>query len=380
MDLPAEIRSLIYGFALGGRVVSLVYDYSDLGHGTETSRLHYYDADDADNFKWAPLGDKFILESWRYKDQYGNIRFKCPAGVEIDDREQCQCSNPSVWELLCVSRQIYSEALPVFYVSNKFSFSSVGLFFSFIDKVTGRVVLDEGDASTHPLSLIRSMKMGIDVNENITAAMEIIRYDMPRLEELCLQVENTSLLFPRPPLFHRDFFGNIEDREFCWMKSPDYDAFLKDICRLFGRYRTLHVGLGFRRDVGFIILGHFMGDELLKLKMKGEDDRRWTACSAVLKQICQRGSTALQEKLRSELLGEHGGPVDHIRAKIFGLVDEWLVNEEASRNTEVWDVYEEAGEAPDNEREDAGDDEGASNGEGEEEENAGAGSSEEVEG
>jgi hypothetical protein len=73
----------------------------------------------------------------------------------------CRCVGQSVWQMLCASCQIYSEVLPTFYKSSKFSFSSatlpVGPLRRFDNPTPGPV--ETSPLRGTPLCMLRSLQI-----------------------------------------------------------------------------------------------------------------------------------------------------------------------------------------------------------------------------
>lgn len=134
LALPLEVRLDIYLHALQGRMV-LFDTTSDGLRIKDRYQIHYYDGlydKYAGAFKWSaglhnlsgvPHCDT-DMSGTRWVRSYGDSRYKT-----------CHCQSASTWEFLSVCRQIYFEALPIFYQLTKFSFSSPRHFWNFYVRI-----------------------------------------------------------------------------------------------------------------------------------------------------------------------------------------------------------------------------------------------------
>ena len=139
LNLPAEVRNVIYEFIVGGR---LLHDQSQWPGSPKGYQTHDHDGIIYDTlllWKWTAgscniTGDRDLDVNLdgngrRWIDpnfRVGNPSFE-KTKYRLSDCKACHCEGPSVWQLLCACHQIYVEALPFFYQSSKFSFKSTNL-------------------------------------------------------------------------------------------------------------------------------------------------------------------------------------------------------------------------------------------------------------
>jgi hypothetical protein len=134
LALPPEVRLNIYRHALQGRLV--LFDQVHR-HWEDCYQIHYYDDfydEYADTFKWS-AGLCNLSRAFAY-DTDENGFGRRGGSPTIDNRLKIyHYKSVPTWQLLCTYRQVYFEALPVFYQLIKFSFSSPRHFWNFYVRI-----------------------------------------------------------------------------------------------------------------------------------------------------------------------------------------------------------------------------------------------------
>jgi hypothetical protein len=138
LALPLDVRLDIYHHAFRGRLVLVDRVRKRHNQWHDCYQIHYHDEwydEYADTFKWSAGLCNLSGNPAHDTDENGDGEW-AGSRTPFPRINSCHCLNAPTWPLLCLCRQVYFEALPVFYRSASSPSPAQGISGTFMSELT----------------------------------------------------------------------------------------------------------------------------------------------------------------------------------------------------------------------------------------------------